>query len=102
MRRIRTDRSFLRQATAVATLVLAGVVWPLAVGASAKPPALSGPQVFGWGFNSPLGVSSDGTHVWVANVQGNSVTELDASDGALVQVLKGKKVWLRQSSFHLL
>ena len=53
MRRIRTDRSFLRQATAVATLVLAGVVWPLAVGASAKPPALSGPQVFGWGFNSP-------------------------------------------------
>ena len=54
---------------------------------------LSGP---GYGFVDPFGVSSDGTHVWVTN-QGNGqggsqasggwVTELDASTGALVQVL---------------
>ena len=31
---------------------------------------------------SPDGVSSDGTHVWVANFHDNSVTELDASTGA--------------------
>jgi DNA-binding beta-propeller fold protein YncE len=44
--------------------------------------ALSGPHVFGWGFNSPISVSSDGTHVWVANSNGHSVTELDATTGA--------------------
>ncbi len=91
MRGIRTHRSSLRQAAAVVTLVLAGVGWPVAIGASVKPLALSSPQVFGWGFNSPHGVSSDGTHVWVANNLGNSVTELDASNGAVVQVLGGKK-----------
>ena len=33
----------------------------------------------------PRGVSSDGTHVWVANPGGDTVTELDASTGAVVQ-----------------
>jgi YVTN family beta-propeller protein len=32
--------------------------------------------------NDPLAVSSDGTHVWVVNFVGNTVTELDASSGA--------------------
>ena len=41
----------------------------------------------GWEFDSPAGVASDGTHVWVTNATGKSVTELDASTGALVQVL---------------
>lgn len=42
-----------------------------------------------YGFDSPNAVSSDGTHVWVANLDGNSVTELDALTGALVQVISG-------------
>ena len=50
--------------------------------------AVSGVQVLGWGFNVPGAVSSDGTHVWVAN-NGNSVTELDAVDRGLVQVISG-------------
>ena len=53
------------------------------------PDALSEPHVFGWGFNSPDAVSSDGTHVWVANADGDSVTELDAATGALVHVIIG-------------
>jgi DNA-binding beta-propeller fold protein YncE len=39
-----------------------------------------------YGLNAPMGVSSDRTHVWVANFDGNSVTEINASSGALVQV----------------
>jgi YVTN family beta-propeller protein len=35
----------------------------------------------------PYGVSSDGTHVWVANAGGNTVTELNASTGAVVQTI---------------
>ena len=31
----------------------------------------------------------DGTHVWVANYFGDSVTELDATTGGLVRVLSG-------------
>ncbi|HXQ43194.1 MAG TPA: hypothetical protein VN816_01025, partial [Acidimicrobiales bacterium] len=37
--------------------------------------------------SDPFGVSSDGTHVWVANNGGNTVTELDASTGAVVQTI---------------
>ena len=40
-------------------------------------------------FDDPDAVSSDGTHVWVANYGGNSVTELSASTGALVKVISG-------------
>ncbi|MGA2211571.1 MAG: choice-of-anchor Q domain-containing protein [Acidimicrobiales bacterium] len=40
------------------------------------------------GLVSPIAVSSDGTHVWVANLSGNAVTELDASTGALVNVIE--------------
>ena len=45
-----------------------------------------------YGFDNPQGIFSDGSHVWVANIEtespgGNSVTELDASSGALAQVL---------------
>jgi len=41
----------------------------------------------GYGFNAPDAVASDGTHVWVTSGVTNSVTELLASTGALVQVL---------------
>jgi DNA-binding beta-propeller fold protein YncE len=42
-----------------------------------------------YGFNTSdtAAVASDGTHVWVANYNGNSVTELLASTGALVRVI---------------
>ena len=43
-------------------------------------------QTIGVGDN-PAGVSSDGTHVWVANGFDNTVTELDASTGAVVQTI---------------
>jgi YVTN family beta-propeller protein len=37
------------------------------------------------GPSPPLGVSSDGTHVWVANAGSNTVTELNASTGAVIR-----------------
>ena len=46
-------------------------------------------KVIGWGFNGPQAVASDGTHLWVANAGGNSVTELNLSDGSLVRVVSG-------------
>jgi serine/threonine-protein kinase len=49
-----------------------------------------------YGFNNPEAVTADGTHIWVGNdglvngsPEGNSVTELNASDGSLVRVVKG-------------
>jgi DNA-binding beta-propeller fold protein YncE len=42
-----------------------------------------------YGFKSPIAIDSDGTHVWVANTGGYSVTELSATTGALVQVISG-------------
>ena len=42
-----------------------------------------------YGFNSPQRIASDGSHLWVANTNGNSVTELDASDGSWVRTLSG-------------
>ncbi len=63
-----------------------------ASGAAAAPGAalagLSGPRVFGGGFTFPGAVSSDGTHVWVANsgqlpAGRGSVTELNAVTGAV-------------------
>jgi hypothetical protein len=29
-----------------------------------------------YGFNNPFGVAFDGSHIWVTNWSGNSVTEL--------------------------
>jgi hypothetical protein len=49
------------------------------------------PHVFGWGFDSPASIASDGTHVWVANSDSNSVTELSARTGRLVQVIAGSR-----------
>ena len=43
------------------------------------------------GFRQPDAIASDGTHVWVANNDGNSVTELNASTGALVKVISGSR-----------
>ena len=42
-----------------------------------------------YGFNFSRDVAFDGAHLWVINTGGNSVTELNASDGSLVQTLSG-------------
>jgi DNA-binding beta-propeller fold protein YncE len=34
-------------------------------------------------------VAFDGTHIWVANLGNNSVTELNAGDGSWVQTFSG-------------
>ena len=56
----------------------------------------SGPtsKVIGWSFNHPDAFASDGTHLWVANEGGNSVTELNLSDGSLVRVIAGSSYGL--------
>jgi hypothetical protein len=40
-------------------------------------------------FNEPQGMAVAGDDLFVGNGGGNSVTELDASTGALVRVLSG-------------
>ena len=42
-----------------------------------------------YGFNEPDGIAFDGTHIWATNWSGDSVSELDASDGDLVQTFSG-------------
>jgi YVTN family beta-propeller protein len=64
--------------------------------AAAKPPCnvatlcWKGPLNFAggsYGFNSPAGVAFDGSHIWVTNATGASVTELNASTGAWIRTL---------------
>ena len=40
-------------------------------------------------LDNPAAIAYDGQNLWVTNTFGNSVTEIDASTGALVQVLSG-------------
>ena len=42
-----------------------------------------------YGFNAPEAITSDGSHIWETNGEGNSVTEFSASTGALVRVISG-------------
>jgi hypothetical protein len=58
-------------------------------GRTRSPAALSGPQVFGWGFDNPDAVATDGTDVWVTSHHSNVVIELNNSTGAVVQVDAG-------------
>jgi len=67
------------------------VSWTASVASISNTP-LSGPEVFSGQagtFESPSAISSDGVHVWVANGTANTVTELSASTGAVIQVLSG-------------
>jgi hypothetical protein len=76
-------------ALALAACVLAPITIAGAAGtsrAATHSSALAGSSSYG--FNDPYGIASDGTHVWVANFGGGSVSELSASTGALVQVLR--------------
>ena len=42
----------------------------------------------GGDIKEPTGLAFDGAHIWVANYNGNSVTELNASDGSKVGTFK--------------
>ena len=59
--------------------------------------------------SAPEGVSSDGTHVWVANFGGDTVSEIDASTGTVVKTITvgsepegvssdGAHVWVANSN----
>lgn len=52
-------------------------------GSNAASAAQVGPAV----FNGPTGIATCGSHVWVTNASGNSVTELNKSNGEQVQVI---------------
>ena len=65
-----------------------------AVAANAR--ALTGVHVLGrGGFNEPRAVTVAGNHVWVANFNGNSVTELDATTGTVVRSLSARRYGFR-------
>jgi DNA-binding beta-propeller fold protein YncE len=76
----------------VSACCLLPVCWAGPAAASATP---GGRHVSGRDFDGPVAISSDGTHVWVANFSGNSVTELDAATGTVVRVIKGPKYGVR-------
>ncbi len=44
-----------------------------------------------YGISSPTGVASDGTHIWVANANSNSLTEFIARSGNVVRVIADQR-----------
>ena len=77
----RTVRALL----AVSLLLGATLVTSVIVG-SLPASATTVVQTIGVG-TTPWGVSSDGTHVWVTNLNDDTVSELSASTGAVVQTI---------------
>jgi hypothetical protein len=71
------------------TYIVIGVVHRPLSGAGG---ALAGINVIGWGFNTPDAMVLSGTDLFVANVDGNSVTEIDATTGALVRVVSCSRI----------
>ena len=41
-------------------------------------------------FAEPIAIAFDGAHVWVANVFGNSVTEIDTTSGSVLRVIDAR------------
>ena len=85
---------------AVVALLATLLVPSMASGASAKAQAAAAPgevaapsipasQLFGWGFDMPMGEFSDGQHLFVANYVGNTVVEVNSSDGTYVRTFAG-------------
>ncbi len=76
----------------VAFLMVVSVPDPVAIAATPGTTTSSysvSPKVFGWGFCWPQALAVFGTHLFVANKFGDSVTELNASSGGLVKVISG-------------
>jgi len=85
---------------AVVALLATLLVPSMASGASAKAQAAAAPgevaapsipasQLFGWGFYNPMGEFSDGQHLFVANYVGNTVVEVNSSDGTWIRTFAG-------------
>jgi YVTN family beta-propeller protein len=68
------------------TLVLGGALTAVVIGGAVPASAATVVQTIAVG-SEPTFVSSDGTHVWVANLGGNTVSELDASTGSVIQTI---------------
>jgi WD40 repeat protein/6-phosphogluconolactonase (cycloisomerase 2 family) len=69
-------------------------VSPSAAVASLAPtlPPVAGAHLYsgaGYHFGYPDAIAVDGGHLWVASSTGNSVTEVNASDGSVIRVLSG-------------
>lgn len=47
-------------------------------------------------FDQPFGMVVSGGHIWVANGGGNSVTELNTSDGSLVRTIRSPADYLKE------
>ena len=72
-------------------------------GAASAPSVPVAPNIIIAVGTEPVGISSDGIHVWVPNLTDNTVTELNASDGSLVQTIPvgaGPK-WLSTDGTHV-
>ena len=65
------------------SLVLGGSLTALVIG-TAMPASASAVTASIPIGNEPVGVSSDGTHVWVANSADDTVTEINASNGTVI------------------
>ena len=93
----RRARPALMVAVTVGALLLAALFavifrWPGGLRPGSHGPSAAIARVYSgasYGFNAPNRIADDGTHVWVTNPPGNSVTELNASDGSLVRTLAG-------------
>jgi serine/threonine protein kinase len=57
--------------------------------ANGKPALVAVYSASRYGFQDPDGIAADGTHLWIANYAGNSVTELNVSTGAWMRTLSG-------------
>jgi hypothetical protein len=68
-----------------ASVLAAAVMAALWIGASPASATRRGGH-----FTEPLAIAVDRSHVWVANVFGNSVTELDARTGSVIRVIDAR------------
>jgi YVTN family beta-propeller protein len=83
------DTRFKRSVRALlaGSLVLGGALTTvMMVGGALPAPAATVIQTITVG-SYPYAVSSDGTHVWVANYNDNTVSELNASTGSVIQTI---------------
>ena len=75
--------------------------WPssgsLSSGPSSAPEPLrcSAISPGGYRLDHPTALAAHDDHLWVANEAGNSVTEINASAGALIRVLAGRQYGFR-------
>ena len=92
LKKFRVSRNIQKTGIAAVALLAIGVlVWIIVPGRPGN--VYSGTNYSGgnYKFDRPQGIAADSTHVWVANYSGNSVTELNPSNGSWTQTLSGSK-----------